>query len=362
MIGIEHALFGEQIRTQANVFYVVEGCAGLRTLQSISFASVVYLDVLFRNRRQVALVLVAAFMIAIAVNLLRVLGIVLYPDSDWARDHTLQGLFMICLGVVLIAVFDGLLQRFEESGSERANDIPGARQDTLSQDQEDEPAAGRASVMRPRLAAMSVGILLYAGVGLATPSWSPLEERYPRAAKLAIRIDGWRAERTLLPDREFLGSVIWSDQVNRIYTRIDPTEQGSSAAFEVLILADDRLDRGKNILSTKTELARPGYQGSAPGARHPFPGQSPRDLSGTPIDRGVRGRAPLAGGDGAFMEGAALGRTRARSEQLSPEGTRAGCSGCDADRGSAFGERGSAGRIARDGRPGRSSDSGGGLG
>lgn len=258
-LGIEHAVFGEQIRTHDHVFYVIEGCAGLQTLRSIAIASVFYLDLLYRNRRQVIVVLSAAFAIAIGVNQLRVLGIVLFPGSGWALDHTLQGLVMICLGVVAIAIVDAFLQGVEGARSDRSETHVG---ETCVEGSGLAGGSGPAgfSVPLARRLAIVIGIVLYGGTGLAMPAWSPPEFRYPRAAQLPIRIDGWRAERTLLPDREYLGSATWSDHVNRVYSSGGANGGGSGGEFEVLVLVDDRLDRRTNFLSSKTELARPGYR------------------------------------------------------------------------------------------------------
>jgi exosortase/archaeosortase family protein len=251
LIGQEHVLLGEQIRIEGFVFYVIEGCAGVSTLQSLALAGVIYLHFLYRRPSQVIGLAVSIPLLAVAVNQIRVLTIVLFPSSETATDHTLQGLVMTVVGVIAIALFDLLLARLETPV-----EVPPVV------DTEVPPASGSDRGCAAVEGVIVLAALVFASAFLWVPTWSPPVDSLPRAASLPTRIAGYRAVRTLQPDRQYLGSVRWSDQVHRIYAPIEEPSEGEPKRppIELLILVDDHRERAHDLGSDKVWRAGPGYR------------------------------------------------------------------------------------------------------
>jgi len=251
VLRIPHVLLGEQFFAREHVFYVIEGCAGLRGLLTLILATAVYVEALFRSRRQVLVLFALTPLVAIAVNQLRVLSIVLSPSSDFSADHVTQGILMICLGVVVVAGIDSGLERLERragySLAGRAVTPPRSR------------GSGSVDVWTRRAVGLRIAPTLvfataYGLVGLSTPTWSAPEAPKPRLRDVPTRIGEWRATRTLKPDLEFLGSVEWSDWLGRRFVSTAGDE------IELFVFADDRRRRDQSLLSFKTALARPGQR------------------------------------------------------------------------------------------------------
>ena len=254
IVGIQHQTFGEQIFTRENTFYVIEGCAGLRAVQALTLATVAYVDVSYRNRRQALILASAVPIVAMATNQLRVLSIILDPFSNLSGDHATQGLIMIVAGVVLIAAIDSLLQRLERRG-DRPVQEDGETGSPMPNAGEERPAESGSGAARTS-SAILVPILLfgaiYATVPKVIPKWTPPAESNLRMATFPKALDDWKAIRTLKLDREFLGSITWSDWLHRRY-------RSGSDEIDLLVLADDHQRRDRNVLSFKTALAHPGF-------------------------------------------------------------------------------------------------------
>ena len=244
-------LLGEQIRIEGFVFYVIEGCAGVSTLQSLALAGVIYLHFLYRRPSQVIGLVVAIPLLAFAVNQIRVLTIVLFPSSETATDHTLQGLVMTVVGVIAIASFDLLLARLEPPA-----ELPSAV------DAESPPVSGSGTSHATVEGGIVLAALVFASAIAWVPTWRPPDAKIPRAASLPTRIAGYRAVRTLQPDRQYLGSVRWSDHVHRIYAPIEEPSEGEPPRppIELLILVDDHRERAHDLGSDKVWRAGPGYR------------------------------------------------------------------------------------------------------
>ncbi|MCR9095261.1 MAG: exosortase/archaeosortase family protein [bacterium] len=242
-IGEPHLLAGEQIHARAHIFYVIEGCAGLRAQQILLSSTLLYCGLLFRSRTQLAVLLMATPFVAFAVNQLRILTIVLSPQADLSADHDAQGIAMLVLGIVCIALVDAGVQRVEE-----ARDSSSGTSTRVAREQ----AASTASLGPPVLVSITAAAALYAALGAFVPAWEAPEAETPRLRDFPKRLEDWRAARALGFDREFFGSVQPSSRLHRRY-------RDGDREFEVLILEDDHRASGQGILSPKTITARPGY-------------------------------------------------------------------------------------------------------
>lgn len=251
LLGVEHRLYGEQIHTTAYVFYVIEGCAGLRTLQTFALALCVYVESLYRNRMQV-LVLIAVWPVAaIGVNQLRVLMIALAPESGLAEDHTIQGVLMIALGIPAIAVLDAWIERNSSAGAPGPPDRCEEATDPM-----------RSPRRRVVAAVVLCGLQLALSFGISARPALKLDT--PRAAELPLRFGEFTAYRTIELDSLYMGSVRGSDHVYR-RLRHDSADalpeqlSDDRSDFELLILVDDHRDRSLDVISRKSALANPGW-------------------------------------------------------------------------------------------------------
>lgn len=243
LVGISGQRSGDLIFTGGRVFHVIESCAGLRSIETLLMAAVVYAELLGRPARHALLLVVITPFIGALVNQARVLTIVLNPYSEFAAVHTGQGLTMIVVGVLLIAIVDRLILRLPLEG---ARSLP-------------TPEASRDPLRRvPRLFALGALLAALGVVNWVLPLWTPPRDRDPLLSSLPPSLDGWTAEGLKL-DREFLGSVGFSEWVHRRYVKGD-------REVSLFLGSDDRLEPRASLLSAKAGLPGAGWE---PEARRP---------------------------------------------------------------------------------------------
>jgi exosortase len=237
LLGISSRLEADQILAGQQIFQVIESCSGLRLMQTLVMAAVVYAELLSRSRRHTALLVLAAPIIGVAINAVRVLTIVLNPYSDFAAVHLTQGLVMLVVGVFVLAGADRLLDWILRSP------------DPVR----DEPGPSAASTLPPRrLATLSA---LLAGLALATlvvPTWTAPPLVHRTLSDIPLRFGAWSSE-SLEVDKSFLGSVRFTERAQRRYR---------SGGEDVVLFVgiDSRLDPGVSFLSAKTELPGSGWR------------------------------------------------------------------------------------------------------
>ena len=251
LLSIEHVRSAEYVYTNSRLFYVVEGCAGLGILQSMMLASLVMGGLLGYDLRGHLRLMGLAVVIALAVNQLRVLTIVLLPDSELASDHAMQGLVMVVLSVVLL----GLIDAWGFGGTNGGSGARVLESRTPAEERgvEEGDGAQRGLARRCLIAVGSATVFVMAGAFV--PAWEAPESTSPRAADVAMELEGFRARRSLELDREYLGSVRWSDRVFRRYVEV-----GAEVPLEIdaLVLVDHARDRTHDIASAKVARVKPG--------------------------------------------------------------------------------------------------------
>ena len=244
-LSIDHVRAAEYVYANEYIFYVVEGCAGLGILQTMLLAALAMGALLDYSAKGLLRLLACAVVIALGCNQLRVLTIVLLPESSLARDHEAQGLVMLVTSVVVLGLVDAGLLRLGRGGASAADDrAPAGETPGVSQ-----AGVGRALA----LILGSAAVLVAAGVG--APRWKPPETTLPRAAEVSKELAGLRARRSLTLDREYLGSVRWSDRVFRRYVAAGPD---SPLAIDALVLVDRGRDRSHDVGSAKVARTKPG--------------------------------------------------------------------------------------------------------
>lgn len=259
--GMNPLLHSDIIHTSERTFQVIETCSGLRTVETLIMASVLYAHLFFRSRLQAVLLVAAAPIIGLSVNVARVITIILNPYSEVGSIHTVQGVVMLVIGVLLIAGFDKLLQLFLPEAPRPQRRI--ARRTD-------------GSPLHFPWRTLAAGVLV-AGLGATTlvfDPWVPDRRNDVMLFKVPVNIDGgWKNRKGLRLDKEFLGSARFSEWVHRSYERGDETVQ-------LLVVSDNRLDRSTHILSPKISVPGPGWQLEESGRVQLDPG-------GPPIESGI---------------------------------------------------------------------------
>lgn len=237
LFDIAHLRSADLIETSTRGFKVIETCAGLRSTVTLLMGALLYLELFGRSRRQALVILLLVVPLSLALNVVRVISIVLIPQSSIEGVHLLQGMVMLFVGMLLIGQIDWLEAHASGTRVMRRRS----------------PASARGSTGLParRLALLS-GVVLVAGALSHLVPEVPKPGRIgPRLFTVPPEIDGYRTE-GLRTDRSFLGSVRPADMLHRRYER-------NGASIDVLMMSDDHRDRFESILSEKAGIIGPGW-------------------------------------------------------------------------------------------------------
>lgn len=232
-VGLSTHVEGDLIFREGAIFQVIESCSGVRTIETIVMSSLLYHDLFYRSRLQSWLLFLLAPFVGVVANLLRVIGIVLNPYSKFAAIHTLQGLVMIVVAVMMLAALDLLLTRLLPA------DPPGTRVRSTRP-----LAPGRAAVLTLLAGGLAIATLI------VTP-WEPAAVQETPLSAFPVDVAGFHGDGRKL-DREFYGTTSFSEWVHRRY------EQPEGAWVDVLLGSDRRLDPFVSPFSLKVAIPEPG--------------------------------------------------------------------------------------------------------
>ncbi|MCH7869821.1 MAG: archaeosortase/exosortase family protein [Myxococcales bacterium] len=243
LIGHAPERFGDVIYTGPQWFQVIETCSGMRMIETLIMASVLYSILFYRRPFQVISLLLVAPIFGYFVNFVRVLSIIFNPYGTWSPLHTAQGIVMLGGGVLLIVAFDNLLKRLEAK-------LPSSAKNKLHQT---DMTDARLTWARPVSVAL---FLLILGTGnFLIPAWQPEAStalsHEPRALRLPPELAGSMPKGRKL-DRKFLGSVGVTKWLHREYDFLD-------SSVQIQILTDDRLNGRGSLISKKTAVPGLGY-------------------------------------------------------------------------------------------------------
>ncbi len=239
LVGVRSYVAADLIFVSDHVFHVIETCSGLRSIETLVMAAVVYGEMFHLSRLRMTLLIFAAPVVGFVVNQVRVMSIVVSPYSHFAEVHTIQGIFMLIVGVLAIAGIDHLLGRFLTAPRPRSWAGSGG-----------EMAQRRYPVAR--LVFLVAVLSLVALTTTVLPRWKQQPMPVKALSSLPADLGDWKTQGLKL-DRSFLGSVRPDKWVHREYTR-------GEEAVQVFVVSDRRLDRNKSLLSAKTKLPGPGWR------------------------------------------------------------------------------------------------------
>jgi EpsI family protein len=215
---------------------VIETCSGMRSIDTLSMAAVVYTQAFDTPWRRGLVLVLAAFPLAVFLNLIRVLTIILNPYSETIAVHSFQGIVVIVVGVLLIAMIDRLLTPVLPGHADLGPPLPPFY------------------TMRPGRWATLAAILIGIAVGVTLiPPWMPSPKPPdPLFIRLPNRVGEWSAQ-ILKLDTEFQGALYFNESTYRLYRNGDS---------EVVVFAteDDRLHPLLTLISPKTAYPGPGWE------------------------------------------------------------------------------------------------------
>jgi exosortase len=241
LLGIPALVSGDQILRAAESFQVIEGCSGLRSTETLTMLVVLLVDLFHRRGWHAVLLLVSAPPVAFALNGVRVLTLTLNPHSEVVAIHSLQGVAILLVGLLVVYAFDGLLARI----------LPSRRLPTASTGAEVSTSGSLASLGRATVGGILAASLCTAAAALWVPVWSG--PRPPRDLVAAVdeALATWEYT-DLGPDAYFEGRTYFREKVRRSYSTRGPS-------VEVFVGSANLSDRRTSIVSRITEMPGSGW-------------------------------------------------------------------------------------------------------
>ena len=195
-IGVMTVRMGNMLHLADSPFQIIESCSGLRSIFVLTTLAVGWLCFFPTRRLSALLLMLSAPLIAYFVNTLRVLSLILNPDSELASTHSVQGVGLFLLGLVIFYSVDKLLLRI--TGGEEGSGRRSGR--TALSPRPPGNRHGHAVALALMLATMLGVSALRPSVESARPASAA------RASTCPKRIDGWKSWLgNSKPDRLFLG-------------------------------------------------------------------------------------------------------------------------------------------------------------
>jgi len=241
LIGQPAFVAGDQILLPDQNFAIIETCAGLRSCESLTMLAFLMVDLFARRGFHAGLLIGAAPIVAFGVNGLRAVTLVLNPHSEMAEIHTLQGIGMLLVGLVILYGIDIALEKL------LAGRRPRARSRAASKD-----SPPRASGLAAALVASAVLAGLVA-LSVTLPRWEPPGRGslpFPDS-QIPTQLDAWTST-TRKTDLSFLGIVRFRARVDRLYKR-------GGEAVELFVGVGSRDARLASPFSPKTAFPGSGW-------------------------------------------------------------------------------------------------------
>jgi len=260
LLGEPALISGDQILRATQTFQVIEGCSGLRTVETLAMLTILMIDLFDRRGLHATILFALAPVVAFWLNGLRVLTLILNPHSEIVAIHNLQGIVILMLGLVVIYLIDGEFERLARSLKRRKN-AAGDAEPTHSVAETD---AGTNAPMEareesPRQHATRPALYILIAVALVTTAaarWTPVWEHEPYSGESVHKIVGGALEEwpstKIEPDFIFRGSTRFRWVVERRYVLED-------GPVNLFVAVSDLAERGGSPLSPTTKIPGTGW-------------------------------------------------------------------------------------------------------
>ena len=241
LLGMPASVAGDQILLPDQQFAIIETCAGLRSCESLTMLAFLMVDLFRRRGLHAGLVIGLAPLVAFGVNGIRVVTLILNPSSEVAEIHTLQGIGMLLVGVVILYGIDWGLETLLAQRSRPAARRP-ARQASPS---------GTTGLAGPLSATAALAVLV--ALSMTLPRWeAPKRGSQPFPdSQIPKALDAWTST-NLKTDLSFLGIVRFRARVDRRYER-------NGKSVELFVGVGSRNLRHGSPFSPKTAYPGSGW-------------------------------------------------------------------------------------------------------
>ena len=242
LVGVPALVSGDQILRASQTFQVIEGCSGLRSAETLTMLVVLLVDLFERRGLHAVLLLLSAPFVALALNGIRVLTLVLNPHSEVIAVHSLQGIAILMVGLLVVYGLDGLLARIGLGSGTHA--IP---------PREHKQPTGQSAISTDAVLVTLLGLaLMTSGASLLLPRWSAplLPSSLQRLADEALGSGDYEAIR---PEAYFLGRTYFRESLHRRYVEALTT-------VEVFVGVAKSRDRRTSIASGVTSYPGSGWR------------------------------------------------------------------------------------------------------
>jgi len=239
LLGIPAFVSGDLIYQSSQTFQVIENCSGIRSIETLTMLAVLMVDLFERRPRHALIVVAIAPFVAFALNGFRALTLILNPHSKIVAIHNLQGIVILLVGMTLLYVVDGLLERW--LGDPGPHPVP-------------RPAARPGTPWSWPLWGSAASLLACAALSFWVAPWQPPSSSQPLLAEqIPSRLGAWREQQTLDSERLFLERVGLRQTLYRRYAR----PRGPSV--DLFVAAGDLDQRYRSPFSPKTAFPGSGW-------------------------------------------------------------------------------------------------------
>lgn len=237
-VGQSVFVTGDQIIRPEQRFAVIEGCSGMRSMETLTMIAFLLVDLFQRRGLHAVLVVLAAPPVAYALNGLRVLVLMLNPHSEIIAVHTLQGVAILLCGLVLLYLFDGWLARR----------LPAAKPPRPDPSEPGDPRV--ASGARAAVPALALGLCVALSLWLR-PWPEPPPVAYALGKEIPAAMGEWHST-DLAVDHAFLGRAVTGQILHRQYR-----SQGD--AVDLFVSVGERSSRQRSPFSPTTGVPGSGW-------------------------------------------------------------------------------------------------------
>ncbi|MFK7896848.1 MAG: exosortase/archaeosortase family protein [Myxococcota bacterium] len=242
-MGVQSFVQGDQILRPENTFIVIETCSGVRTIVTLTMLTVLLIDLFERRGTHALLLMIMAPLVAFFTNGLRVVTLVLNPHSSIHSIHNLQGIGMLLVGLTLIYLLDGLLERLLGS---RDPDAEEGDYGIAS----GESASSRGRALRFLVIAGVLALMLI--TDLVLPRWEYQRGLAETPDEMIARVFGAKSSAKVPPDYQFMGSVRYLSWTRR---RVEV----DGAPVDLFLGVGDEQQRAHSMLTKRLAWPDTGY-------------------------------------------------------------------------------------------------------
>ena len=242
-LGVQSFVQGDQILRPENTFIVIETCSGVRTIVTLTMLTVLLIDLFERTGTHALLLMLLAPIVAFFSNGIRVVTLVLNPHSSIHSIHNLQGIGMLLVGLTIIYLLDGLLERV--LGSRDPDAEEGDYGEAMT-----EPSSARSRTSR----VLGVVLVLVAMliVNAFMPRWEYRRGVAETADDMLARVFGEKSTSKIPRDYQFEGSVRYLSWTHR-------RAEVAGAVVDIFLGVGDEQNRQNTMLTKRLAWPESGY-------------------------------------------------------------------------------------------------------